>query len=226
MTEARFAMRYQRHMRYSIGELVGPALHGVGAHAGRVCVYLRFAADGEGRAMTAAEIVRALVALDTSRATKLVVTGDNAAARWSPALSAAIRGAGFRVGLETDGTTPLAGPVDWLCIRTTAGAQVADGLHADEIHMLVDDTTDELSLDRSAARWRCDHYFVVPRDDTSSDRHTARAIALILARPRWRLSIPLPGSATSLRAPQQDMKPGAEAEAGARARVDQPLRAI
>jgi len=185
-------------------------------------VYLRFAADGEGRAMTAAEIVRALVALDTSRATKLVVTGDNAAARWSPALSAAIRGAGFRVGLETDGTTPLAGPVDWLCIRTTAGAQVADGLHADEIHMLVDDTTDELSLDRSAARWRCDHYFVVPRDE----RYVARAIALILARPRWRLSLPIAISATALRAPQQDVKPGAESEAGAPAHLDQPLRAV
>lgn len=209
-------------MRYSIGELVGPALHGVGAHSGRVCVYLRFAADGDGRAMSAAEIVRAVVAADTSRATKLVVTGDNAAGRWDAALSAAVRGAGFRVGLETDGTTPIAGPVDWVCIRTTAGAQVTDGLHADEIHMLVDDTTDELSLDRSAARWRCDHYFVVPKDD----KHTAHAMALILARPRWRLSIPLPGSATALRAPQQDVKSGPEAEAGSRARVDQPLRAV
>lgn len=209
-------------MRYSIGDLIGPALHGVGAHAGRVCVYLRFAPDGEGRDLTAAEIVRAIVALDTSRTTKLVVTGDRAAARWDTALSAAIRGAGFRVGIETDGTTPIAGPVDWVCIRTMAGAQLTNGLHADEVHMLVDDATDELSLDHAAARWRCDHYFVVPRDD----KHTSRAVSLILARQRWRLSIPLPGSATALRAPQQDVKPGAEAEAGARARLDQPLRAV
>jgi hypothetical protein len=218
MTQCLERVRYDCRMRYWIGELVGPALHGVGAHAGRACVYLRFAADGT--PMTAAEIVRGIVARDTSRTTKLVVTGTDAATTWNAALAAAVRGAGFRVLLETDGSQPLAGSVDWLTIKP--GAVLVDGLHADEVQVATDDSTDELALDRSAARWRCDHYFVVPRDE----RHVARAIALILARPRWRLSLPIAISATALRAPQQDVKPGAEAEAGAPARIDQPLRAI
>src|SRR5262249_7571381 len=162
----------------------------------------------------AAEIVRAIVALDTSRTTKLVVTGDAAASRWDAALAAAVRGAGFRVLLETDGSLPLAGPVDWLSIKP--GAQIVHGLHAHHVQIVVDDSTDELALDRSAARWRCDHYFVIARDD----RHVARAVALILARPRWRLSIPIAISATALRAPQQDVKPSAEPEPGPAARFD------
>jgi organic radical activating enzyme len=201
--------------RYSIAEMIGPTLHDVGAHAGRACVLLRF---GRGHDMTAAEIVRKLVELDTSRTTKVVVTGDDAARVWDSALSIAVRGAGFRVLLETDGSRAVTAPIDWLSIKP--GANVVDGLHADEVQIAVDDSTDELALDLSAARWRCDHYFVVVRDD----RHVARAVALIMARPRWRLSRPIAMSAASLRAPQQDVKSSPEPKSTPTARFDQPLR--
>jgi hypothetical protein len=122
--------------------------------------------------------------------------------------------------LETDGSTPLAAPVDWLAI--TPGAKVVDGLHADEVRVVVDDSVDEEMLDRHAARWRCDHYYVVPR----SDHHVPRAVKLILGRPRWRLSLPMAISAAALGAPQKDVKPGAEPESAYAARLDQPLRAL
>jgi organic radical activating enzyme len=203
--------------RYSIAEIIGPTLHDVGAHAGRACVVLRF---GRGKDMTASEIVRKLVEVDTSRTTKVVVTGDDAARAWDTALSTAVRGAKFRVLLETDGSRAVSGPVDWLSIKP--GATIVDGLHADEVQIAVDDSTDELALDLSAARWRCDHYFLIARDD----RHVARAVALILARPRWRLSRPIAMSAATLRAPQQDVKSSPEAKSTSTARFDQPLRAF
>ena len=203
--------------RYSIAEMIGPTLHDVGAHAGRACVVLRF---GRGQRMTADEILRKLVELDTSRTTKVVVTGDDAALAWDTALSTVVRGAGFRVLLETDGSRAVMAPIDWLSLKP--GTHVVDGLHADEVQIAVDDSTDELALDQSAARWRCDHYFVIARDD----RHVARAVALILARPRWRLSRPIAISAAALRAPQQDVKSSPEPKSTPTTRFDQPLRAL
>jgi organic radical activating enzyme len=101
--------------------------------------------------------------------------------------------------MESNATRPLAGPVDWLTISPkpqhhgthAARVALADGLPADEIKVVVDDTVDEAVLDRYALRWRCEHYFVQPWMDDHYDRHLARTLALIHARPRWRLSLQL-----------------------------------
>jgi organic radical activating enzyme len=195
--------------RYLVKEMFGPTLQGEGAHAGRAVVFLRFAAcnlacpgcdtdfSPEGaRRMTAAEIVARLVALDTGRSHRVVVTGGEPTLQWDAALSTAIRGAGFRVHMESNATRPLAAPVDWLTVSPKpqhhpARVTLADQLPADEVKVVVDDTVDEAVLDRYAARWRCEHYFVQPWMDDRYDHHLARTLALIHARPRWRLSLQL-----------------------------------
>jgi organic radical activating enzyme len=172
--------------RYLVHEMFGPTLLGDGAHAGRACVFLHLSHRDTGLALTADEIVARLRELDTSRTHRAVVIGKQASLAWDAELAAAIRRAGFRVHLETDGTHSLAGPVDWLAIapdRPTAA--LAEGLHADEVKVVVDDAVDEATLDRYAARWRCEHYFVQPR---VAD-HLERTLALIQTRPRWRLSV-------------------------------------
>jgi organic radical activating enzyme len=195
--------------RYLVKEMFGPTLQGEGAHAGRAVVFLRFAAcnlacpgcdtdfSPEGaRRMTAAEIVARLVALDTGRSHRVVVTGGEPTLQWDAALSTAIRGAGFRVHMESNATRPLAAPVDWLTVSPKpqhhpARVTLADQLPADEVKVVVDDTVDEAVLDRYAARWRCEHYFLQPWMDDRYDHHLARTLALIHARPRWRLSLQL-----------------------------------
>ncbi|HEY0481994.1 MAG TPA: 7-carboxy-7-deazaguanine synthase QueE [Kofleriaceae bacterium] len=195
--------------RYLVKEMFGPTLQGEGAHAGRAVVFLRFAAcnlacpgcdtdfSPEGaRRMTATEIVARLHALDTGRTHRVVVTGGEPTLQWDAALSAAIRGAGFRVHMESNATRPLAAPVDWLTVSPKpqhhpARVTLADQLPADEVKVVVDDTVDEAVLDRYAARWRCEHYFVQPWMDDRYDHHLARTLALIHARPRWRLSLQL-----------------------------------
>jgi organic radical activating enzyme len=174
--------------RYLVNEMFGPTLLGDGAHAGRACVFLHLShAQDTGLALTADEIVARLRELDTSRTHRAVVIGKQASLAWDAELAAAIRRAGFRVHLETDGTHPLAGPVDWLAIAPDRpSAALADGLHADEVKVVVDDAVDEATLDRYAARWRCEHYFVQPR---VAERHLDRTLALIQTRPRWRLSV-------------------------------------
>jgi len=194
---------------YLVKEMFGPTLQGEGAHAGRACVFLRFAACNlectwcdtdfapEGaRRMTADEIVTHLRELDAGHTGCVIVTGGEPTLQWDAALSAQVRAAGFRVHMESNGTRPLAGAVDWLTISPKpqfhpASLSLADHLPASEIKVVVDDTVDEATLDRHAARWRCEHYFAQPCMDDRYAHHLARTLALIQARPRWRLSIQL-----------------------------------
>jgi organic radical activating enzyme len=66
---------------------------------------------------------------------------------------------------------------------------LADGLPANELKVVVDDTVDEAVLDRYAARYRCEHYFLQPWMDDRYAATLAKTIALVHARPRWRLSL-------------------------------------
>ena len=193
--------------RYLVKEMFGPTLQGEGAHAGRAVVFLRFAAcnlactgcdtdfapDGAER-HAADEIVARLRALDTGDTRRVIVTGGEPTLQWDEPLSAAIRGAGFRVHMESNGTRPLAGAVDWLTISPKpqhhpTSIVLADGLPADELKVVVDETVDEAVLDRYAARYRCEHYFLQPWMDDRYAQTLAKTIALVHARPRWRLSL-------------------------------------
>jgi 7-carboxy-7-deazaguanine synthase len=194
---------------YLVKEMFGPTLQGEGAHAGRACVFLRFAAcnldctgcdtdfspEGAVR-MTAKAIVQKLRELDTGHTDRVVVTGGEPTLQWDAEVAAAVRGAGFRVHMESNGTRALAGPVDWLTVSPKpqhhpASIALADNLPADEVKVIVDDTVDEAVIDRYAARWRCEHYFLQPWMDARYERNLARTLAMIQARPRWRLSLQL-----------------------------------
>jgi hypothetical protein len=176
--------------RYLVDNLAGLTIHPDGAHASRALLSLRFAdrdAPDAGERYTAPQLLARLVALDTSKTLRLALAGARLAAEWDGALAQAIRGAGFRVHAAIDGTTALAAPVDWLTLVPRAEIAPATALPVDEVMIVVDAHTTEAALDAHAARWRCEHYFVRPADPT----HLARSVALIHARPRWRLTTPL-----------------------------------
>jgi len=195
--------------RYLVKEMFGPTLQGEGAHAGRAVVFLRFAACNLACAgcdtdfspagatrMMADDIVARLGALDVGATRRVVVTGGEPTLQWDEPLAAAIRSAGFRVHMESNGTRPLGAAVDWLTISPKpqhhpAGVALDGGLPASELKVVIDDTVDEQVLDRHAARWRCDHHFVQPWMDDRYQHHLARTLALIHARPQWRLSLQL-----------------------------------
>ncbi len=194
---------------YLVKEIFGPTLQGEGAHAGRACVFLRFAVcnlactwcdtdftpDGA-RHLSAAAIVDELRARDLHASRMVVVTGGEPTLQWNAPLAAALREAGFRVHMESNGTRALAAPVDWLTISPKP--QFHDGrfrlaldVVASECKVVVDDTVDDKALARYEARYACDHYFVQPCMDARYAHHLARAIALAQHRPRWRLGVQL-----------------------------------
>ncbi len=193
-------------MAYLVKELFGPTLQGEGAHAGRACVFLRFAAcnlactwcdtdfAAEGAIKReAGEIVQELVALDRHASRMVVVTGGEPTLQYDELLAAALHAAGFRVHMESNGTRVPAGPVDWLTISPKPQfhpkALALGGVAANEVKVVVDDTVADTTLARYEARYACEHYFAQPcAGDPAS---LARTLALVGARPRWRLSLQL-----------------------------------
>jgi 7-carboxy-7-deazaguanine synthase len=195
--------------RYLVKEMFGPTLQGEGAHAGRPCVFLRFAAcnlacswcdtdfapEGAVR-YSAEEIVARLVELDRNQSRMVVVTGGEPTLQWDQPLADALHGAGFRIHMESNGTRPLGGAVDWLTVSPkpqfhSSSITLANDLPVSELKVVVDDTVDEAALDRYADRYRCEHYFAQPCMNEQYAHHLARTLALVQARPAWRVSLQL-----------------------------------
>ena len=113
----RYSIPAMSERRYLVKEMFGPTLQGEGAHSGRAVVFLRFAAcnldcpgcdtdfspDGAQR-LSAAEIAERLRALDVGRTDRIVVTGGEPTLQWDAPLAVALRGAGFLVHMESNGT--------------------------------------------------------------------------------------------------------------------------
>jgi len=193
--------------RYLVKEMFGPTLQGEGAHAGRPCVFLRFAAcnldcpgcdtdfSPEGATRhSAAEIVARLVELDQHRARMVVVTGGEPTLQYDQPLADALHAAGFRVHMESNGTRAPQGTVDWLTVSPKpqhhpAGLALASDIVPSELKVVIDDVTDASTLARYEAQYPCEYYFAQPWMDDHYREHLAKAIALVQERPRWRLSV-------------------------------------
>jgi 7-carboxy-7-deazaguanine synthase len=192
---------------YLVKELFGPTLQGEGAHAGRPCVFLRFAgcnlacswcdtdfaAAGAIR-LSADSITAQLVALDEHQARTVIVTGGEPTLQWDVELASAIRAAGFRVHMESNGTRQPAAPVDWLTVSPKPQfhegrfeLQVRSG---DELKVVVDDSVGDDTLARFE-ELAFQHFFAQPCMDARYRERLARTVELVGRHPRWRLSVQL-----------------------------------
>jgi len=193
---------------YLVKEIFGPTIQGEGAHAGRACVFLRFAVCNlacswcdtdfrpEGaRRLTAHEISDALLALDRGSSRLVIVTGGEPTLQWDAELAGALGSAGFTVHMESNGIRPPSAPVDWLTVSPKPQFHppqlaLADALAPSECKLVVDDTVDDARLDDCERRYPgCAHFFLQPCMDDRYREHLARTLALVERRPRWRLSI-------------------------------------
>ncbi len=197
-------------MSYTVKEIFY-SLQGEGYHTGRPAVFCRFSgcnlwsgreADRDGAACSFCDTdfvggTRYASADDLTRAVRaawgggdgapyVICTGGEPLLQMDHALVDAFRGAGFEVGVETNGTvaTRVAGRVDWMCVSPKGRAPLK--LRAGDELKLVYPQADNHPTEFESLAFR--HFFLQPRDGAGVDA-TARCVAYCLDNPRWRLSL-------------------------------------
>ncbi|MEG3177984.1 7-carboxy-7-deazaguanine synthase [Sphingomonas sp. RB3P16] len=201
-------------MAYSVKEMF-LTLQGEGVQAGRRAVFVRFAGcnlwsgreqdrasaicqfcdtdfvgtDGAGGAKFAdAPALADAVAgfWGAGRAERFVVlTGGEPMLQVDDALVDALHAAGFAIAIESNGTLAVHPGIDWVCISPKAGSTVVQRA-GDELKLVwpqPGSDVDELE------RWDFAHHLVQPLDSIAAEANHAAAIELVMARPKWRLTL-------------------------------------
>lgn len=115
----------------------------------------------------------------------VVITGGEPMLQIDEALVDALHRRGFRVAVETNGTLAALPGLDWICVSPKAGTNVVQR-SGDELKLVwPQDGINPAELES----WDFRHFLVQPMDCADRSEATARAIALAMERPKWRLSL-------------------------------------
>ena len=204
-------------MGYAVKEMF-LTLQGEGVNAGRRAVFVRFAGcnlwsgreqdratavcrfcdtdfvgtNGEGGGRFAdAEALAAAAARfwGPDRAERFcVLTGGEPMLQVDDALVDALHAAGFVIAMESNGTVLAHPGIDWLCISPKAGSAVVQR-RGDELKLVWPQPG---SAVEACEGWDFAHLLVQPLDTGDADANAASeaaAIALVMDRPRWRLTL-------------------------------------
>lgn len=115
----------------------------------------------------------------------VVVTGGEPMLQLDVRLVDALHRRGFAVAAESNGTMPAVDGLDWLCVSPKAGTEVVQRA-GDELKLV----WPQAGIDPAELEgWDFRHFLVQPMDGATRDEAMAAAVALAMARPRWRLSL-------------------------------------
>ncbi|WP_310469270.1 7-carboxy-7-deazaguanine synthase [Sphingomonas sp.] len=115
----------------------------------------------------------------------VVVTGGEPMLQLDAALVDALHDHGFRIAAESNGTLAATPGVDWLCISPKAGSAVVQR-SGDELKLVwPQDGIDPAQLES----WDFRHFLIQPMDCATREAALDAAIALVMERPRWRLTL-------------------------------------
>jgi len=201
-------------MSYTVKEMF-LTLQGEGVQAGRRAVFLRFAGCNlwSGREQDRASAVcrfcdTDFVAIDglgggkfadagalaaavagfwgAGQADRFVVlTGGEPMLQVDDALVDALHDAGFRIAIESNGTLPVHPGIDWVCISPKAGSVVVQR-SGDELKLVWPQPGTDID---AIETWDFAHRLLQPMDDAAGQANVDAAIALVMERPHWRLSL-------------------------------------
>ena len=141
---------------------------------------------GGGKFATAGNLAEHVAAIWGEGEERLVVvTGGEPMLQLDPALVDALHGQGFRIAAESNGTLAAVPGLDWLCVSPKAGTEVVQR-SGDELKLVWPQPgIDPAELEH----WDFRHFLVQPMDCAEREAAVEAAIALAMARPRWRLSL-------------------------------------
>lgn len=201
-------------MSYAVKEMF-LTLQGEGVQAGRRAVFIRFAGcnlwsgreqdraravcrfcdtdfvgtDGAGGARFADADALADAAegfWGEARARRFaVLTGGEPMLQVDDAVVDALHARGFEIAIESNGTLPVHPGIDWVCISPKAGSDTVQR-RGDELKLV----WPQAGIDPAALeQWDFGAFLIQPLDDAAAEANVAAATALVMARPRWRLSL-------------------------------------
>lgn len=201
-------------MSYAVKEMF-LTLQGEGVQAGRRAVFVRFAGCnlwsgreqdrasaicrfcdtdfvgmdglGGGRFADAAALADAVVEMwDGGETDRFVVlTGGEPMLQVDDALIDALHDAGFFIAIESNGTLPVHPRIDWVCISPKAGSETVQRA-GDELKLVWPQPGSDVAAMES---WDFRHFLIQPLDDPNAAANQDAAMALVMERPRWRLSL-------------------------------------
>lgn len=201
-------------MTYAVKEAF-LTLQGEGAQAGSRAVFLRFAGcnlwsgreedrraavcrfcdtdfvgmdgAGGGRFADAGALADAVAALwgEGLEQRLVVVTGGEPMLQFDAPLLDALHARGFRVAMESNGTIAADPRPDWLCISPKAGSEVLQR-SGDELKLVW--PQEGIDLDE-LEQWAFTHRLIQPMDGAAREAALQDSIALVMERPKWRLTI-------------------------------------
>jgi 7-carboxy-7-deazaguanine synthase (Cx14CxxC type) len=201
-------------MTYSVKEIF-LTLQGEGGQAGRAAVFCRFAGcnlwtgreqdrasavcrfcdtdfvgtdgPGGGKFTTAGALAAAVAAAwrGAPENRLVVLTGGEPLLQVDGTLVAALRGAGFSIALETNGTLAAPAGIDWVCVSPKSDAPLAQTTGQELKLVYPQDGVDPARFEHLAF----ERFSLQPMDGPERDAATRATIAYCLAHPRWRLSL-------------------------------------
>ena len=201
-------------MTYTVKEIFR-TLQGEGARSGRVAVFCRFAGcnlwsgreadrpeaqctfcdtdfvglDGPngGRFADAAALASRIAEIwgPGIEGRYVVCTGGEPLLQLDDELIRALHGHGFEVAVETNGTLPPPGGIDWICVSPKAGTDVVVR-EGSELKIVYPQSR----MDPSEFEgWGFRHFFLQPMDCPTQAENVRLATDYCLANPKWRLSL-------------------------------------
>lgn len=146
---------------------------------------------GGGKFESAAELAAAAAAAwpggaDDSRP-YVVCTGGEPLLQLDAAAVEALHGAGFEIGVESNGTIEAPDSIDWLCVSPKGSAGVVQ-ISGDELKLVYPQPEADAQPDRfTDLQFR--YFFLQPLDDDHREANTRAALEYCLQHPQWRLSL-------------------------------------
>jgi 7-carboxy-7-deazaguanine synthase (Cx14CxxC type) len=201
-------------MSYAVKEMF-LTLQGEGVQAGRRAVFVRFAGcnlwtgreqdrahaicrfcdtdfvgtdgAGGGKFGDAAALVAAVEGFwgEGSARRFVVLTGGEPMLQVDDALVDALHAAGFEIAIESNGTLAVHPGIDWVCISPKAGSETVQR-HGDELKLVWPQPGTDIA---AIEGWDFANFLLQPLDDVRGDANVAEAMAMVMERPRWRLSL-------------------------------------
>lgn len=117
----------------------------------------------------------------------VICTGGEPLLQLDSEAIAALKTAGFDIGIETNGTLMAPAGIDWICVSPKANADLKQ-IAGQELKLVFPQDQPEAQPSQFESL-QFEHFFLQPKDDTAHAENIAAAAAYCMKHPKWRLSL-------------------------------------